>query len=229
LTLGAGLALLSVGLPAEIASWDTALWATIALVAALTAAVGQSFGQATTLALLAMSVAGIWTTVPDTEAPLAVGASLAPVLVLALWVRRETPRRDDLVRWTGVIAASTWAAFVGSAARPGAAAAAVATYGVLVTAGLVYGVTSVVIHWRLDRGRSTTVAYVDRRRVSTGILLGGQVLAVWTAARWHGPRVALADALGPIVLASIVAVVTAVAALARDLIAGEAVDREGSE
>ena len=33
----------------------------------------------------------------------------------------------------------------------------------------------------------------------------------------------------PIVLASIVAVGTAVAALARDLIAGEAIDREGSE
>ena len=133
------------------------------------------------------------------------------------------------MRWTGVIAASTWAAFVGGRARPGAAAAAIATYGVLVTAGLAFGVTSVVLRWRLDRGRSTTVAYVDRAHVSTGILLAGQALTVWVAARWGGPRVTLADARAPIVLASIVAVATAVAALARDLIAGEAIDREGAE
>lgn len=219
--IGLGLALLASALPSRIESWDNALWLTIGVMAFLAPFVATALGQAVALVLVGVSLAGMWTTVPDTEVPVAVAAAVAPVVVAAILSRRRPRPPDDLARWTGVLAASTWGAFIGSAARPGTAAAAVACYGVLATAGLAFGVTAIVLRGRQRRDRHTVIGRIDRTRLPTTILLVGQVAAVWLAARWDLPRFELSDAWPAIVAAAAVATLAAAAALVRILAAGE--------
>ena len=67
------------------------------------------------------SALGVYLTVPDTEGILAVGAVLAPLVVLVLWRPRDG--------WTGSFALAgllAWAAADGGRGRPGAAVGALA-------------------------------------------------------------------------------------------------------
>lgn len=61
--------------------------------------------------LTAVAAVALWATVPDTEAPLVVGASLVPSLLVAWWWGLRWPR------WVhgAILGAVAWAAWVGSA------------------------------------------------------------------------------------------------------------------
>ena len=206
--VGVGLALLGSALPVDVDGWALASWLTIGAVSLL-AAVGEAdSGPRLLLVLIAGTAAGIWAAVPDTEAPVAVGAALLPV-VLATLGRRDVGRAAaDPVPWLGLVAAMTWACLDGGRARPGAAAAGLAAYGVVVTWGAaVLLAGSIVSGHRPAGGR-------DGRRVRarSTILVATQALTVLIAAQWRDPHIELADAWPTVAAAMVVASIGAAVA-----------------
>lgn len=131
------LALVTVGILALAASAPSRtaggfLGAAVVVAALAVADVVAARGPALTAALLALSVAGVWAAVPDTEEILLVGGVLA--LPLVVTVAGGLDRLD--VRWSlpsaaAIVGPVVWAAVVGGRGRPGSMVGGVACLGVL--------------------------------------------------------------------------------------------------
>ncbi len=124
------------------------------------------------------SALGVYLTVPDTEGILAVGAVLAPLVVLVLW------RPQD--GWTGSFALAgllAWAAADGGRGRPGAAVGALACVALIAL--------PVVVAPRVDRAGPGRAVPTGRRLV----VLSVQGLTVFACSRWAGLEAGATTAL----------------------------------
>lgn len=160
-------------------------------------------GPALAAALLAVSVAGIWASVPDTEEILLFGGALAlPLLVTVASGLDQLDVGWTLATTAAVVGPVLWAAVLGGRGRPGSMVGGVACLGLLLVEPLARRIT------RTTDSTRTPAALV-------GVLLVVQVAVVTTTARVAAAYAAVA----PAVLVSTGALVTALAVVSLALIA----------
>lgn len=160
-------------------------------------------GPALTAALLAVSVAGIWAAVPDTEEILLVGGTLA--LPLLFTIAGGLDRLD--VTWSlpasfAIVGPVLWAAVHGGRGRPGSMVGGVACLGLLLVEPAARRIT------RTPASTRTPATLVV-------VLLAVQVAVVAAAARIAAAR----TAVGPAALVSTAALMAGTAVVSLALVA----------
>jgi hypothetical protein len=127
---------LAQNLPAEAPTWMRAvLVATVVVAPLFVLATARSSPRVAPALLLGTSV-GVYVCVPETgPIPTLIGALLAPAVLALVWTRGQAIGAFAL---TPVVGAIAWAAVDGGATRAGSVVGAIACFGVLVVAPLVF-------------------------------------------------------------------------------------------
>jgi hypothetical protein len=136
-----------------------------------------------TTALVAVTAAGVWATVPDVEAAVVVLGAFLPFALLGWPLLRSAPPSLGPAGALAVAGLLAWAALTGGTGRPGSFAGALACLGVLATEPLA---------GRLDRRGRPDGAGGAAGRAG---LLGAHLLLVAVAARVVGRPASLATGL----------------------------------
>jgi hypothetical protein len=178
--------------------------ATIALAAVVAGALLADFDRrrwrdGLTLALLAVTAAGIWATVPDVEAAVVVLGAVLPFGLLGWPLLREAPPALGAAGAVATAALLAWTVVTGGAGRPGSVAGGLACLGVLAVEPLARLV---------DRGPDAPA------RPGPAAVLAAQLLMVGVAARVVGRPERLAVAV-PLALAELAAGVAVAVTLRR--------------
>jgi hypothetical protein len=142
-------------------------------------------------ALLAVTAAGVWATVPDVEAALVLLGAAIPMTLLGWPLTGRMPGRPGpafgVAGSVAVAAALVWAIASGGADRPGSLVGGLACLGLLAVEPALR---------RLDRQRRSPLDHLERRPGLAWLALAAQLALVAVAARVVGRPHPAAPALG---------------------------------
>jgi hypothetical protein len=211
----AGLALAAAGVAALAATGAAPVRAGPGRLAAVAVAAGvagallatydrRHAGDGLTLALLAVTAAGIWATVPDVEQAVVVLGAALPLALLGWPLVRSAPPSLGPAGAVATAALLAWTSVTGGAGRPGSVAGALACLGVLAVEPFAH---------LLDPDPSDRRGAGGRAR-KAGALLAAQLLLVGVASRVVGRPGSLAVA-GTLAVAELATGVAVAIALRR--------------
>ncbi len=188
-----GALVLAQNLPANAPTWMRVVLVLTVVVAPLFVLATARSSPRVAPALLFGTSVGVYVCVPETgPIPTLIGALLAPALLALAWTRSQAIGAFAL---TPVVGAIAWAAVDGGATRPGSVVGAIACFGVLVVAPLVFwrsrAVRDEVVLLVVDAGVMLFLGRVAGFRESTkqaaalsAIALGGAALVLAVFGWW---------------------------------------------